>query len=53
MASTNNIDLLWILICAILVFMMQAGFMCIEAGATRSKNNINTSLKNICDFGCL
>lgn len=51
MASTNNIDLLWILICAILVFMMQAGFMCIEAGATRSKNNINTSLKNICDFG--
>ena len=31
--------------------MMQAGFMCIEAGATRNKNNINTALKNICDFG--
>ena len=30
---------------------MQAGFMCIEAGATRNKNNINTALKNICDFG--
>jgi len=44
-------DLLWILICAILVLMMQAGFMCIEAGATRNKNNINTALKNICDFG--
>jgi len=44
-------DLLWILICAILVLMMQAGFLCIEAGATRNKNNINTALKNICDFG--
>ncbi len=51
MSSTDNLDLIWILICAILVFMMQAGFMCIEAGATRSKNNINTALKNICDFG--
>tara|TARA_B100000029_G_scaffold338092_1_gene330323 strand:- start:1082 stop:2986 length:1905 start_codon:yes stop_codon:yes gene_type:complete len=30
---------------------MQAGFMCVEAGATRNKNNINTALKNICDFG--
>ena len=25
--------------------------MCIEAGSTRNKNNINTALKNICDFG--
>jgi len=46
-----TMDLLWILICAILVLMMQAGFLCIEAGATRNKNNINTALKNICDFG--
>ena len=51
MDQSNTIDLLWILICAILVLMMQAGFMCIEAGATRNKNNINTALKNICDFG--
>ncbi|MBJ90857.1 MAG: guanylate cyclase [Woeseia sp.] len=51
LTSADNLDLLWILICAILVFIMQAGFMCIEAGATRSKNNINTALKNICDFG--
>ena len=47
----NTVDLLWILICAILVFLMQAGFMCLEAGCTRNKNNINTALKNICDFG--
>ena len=51
MSQDIAMDLLWILICAILVLMMQAGFMCIEAGATRNKNNINTALKNICDFG--
>lgn len=51
MNDVERIDTLWILLCAILVFLMQAGFMCIEAGATRNKNNINTALKNICDFG--
>ena len=51
MTSVNSISILWILICAILVLVMQAGFLCIEAGATRNKNNINTALKNICDFG--
>ena len=51
MDQSHAMDLLWILNCAILVIMMQAGFMCIEAGATRNKNNINTALKNICDFG--
>ena len=45
------INNLWILVCAILVFLMQAGFLCIEAGAIRNKNNINTAIKNICDFG--
>jgi len=51
MQSAENIDILWILLCAILVFIMQAGFMCVEAGITRNKNNINTALKNISDFG--
>jgi len=51
MQSVERIDILWIILCAILVFLMQAGFMCVEAGATRNKNNINTALKNICDFG--
>ena len=31
-ANAANIDLLWMLICAVLVFMMQAGFMCLESG---------------------
>ena len=46
-ANAANIDLLWMLICAVLVFMMQAGFMCLESGIIRNKNNINVALKNI------
>ena len=46
-----NLDTFWLLICAILVFLMQAGFMCLESGLSRSKNNINVALKNITDFG--
>ena len=45
-----EIDILWILICAVLVFLMQAGFLCYEAGLTRQKNSINVALKNISDF---
>ena len=46
-----NLDIFWLLICAILVFIMQAGFMCLETGLSRSKNSINVALKNISDFG--
>jgi ammonium transporter len=30
---------------------MQAGFMCLESGFTRSKNSINVAAKNLADFG--
>ena len=46
-----NLDTFWLLICAILVFLMQAGFMCLETGLSRSKNSINVALKNVADFG--
>ena len=46
-----NLDTFWLLVCAILVFLMQAGFMCLESGLSRNKNNINVALKNITDFG--
>ena len=49
--NSKNINLLWMLICAVLVFMMQAGFMCLESGIIRNKNNINVALKNVSDFG--
>ncbi|MEM9539241.1 MAG: ammonium transporter [Cyanobacteria bacterium P01_E01_bin.42] len=44
-------DLQWLLVCAGLVFLMQPGFMCLESGLTRSKNNINVAVKNLADFG--
>ncbi len=44
------LDLAWVLLCAILVFMMQAGFTCLEAGTTRAKNSINVAVKNMGDF---
>jgi len=43
-------DMLWILVCAGLVFGMQAGFLCLESGLTRSKNAINVAIKNLTDF---
>ena len=46
-----NLDTFWLLICAILVFLMQSGFMCLESGLSRNKNSINVALKNITDFG--
>jgi ammonium transporter, Amt family len=45
------IDVLWVAFCAGLVFLMQAGFLCLESGLTRSKNSINVALKNLTDFG--
>jgi len=30
---------------------MQGGFLCLETGLTRNKNNINVAIKNITDFG--
>ncbi|WP_225901102.1 ammonium transporter [[Leptolyngbya] sp. PCC 7376] len=45
------IDIQWLLLCSGLVFLMQPGFMCLESGLTRSKNNINVALKNLIDFG--
>jgi Amt family ammonium transporter len=45
------VDTLWVIDCAILVFIMQAGFMCMESGLSRYKNSINVALKNAADFG--
>ena len=48
---SQNLDTLWVINCAILVFIMQAGFMCMESGLSRHKNSINVALKNASDFG--
>ena len=44
------IDTLWIIICALLVFFMQAGFGMVETGLVRSKNAGNVLMKNLIDF---
>ena len=48
--SHQPLDLLWIVTCAALVFLMQAGFLCLESGLTRNKNSINVAAKNVADF---
>lgn len=46
----ETIDILWVTLCSALVFMMQVGFLCLETGFTRSKNNVNVAVKNLVDF---
>jgi ammonium transporter, Amt family len=46
----HSMDYLWIVIAAALVFLMQAGFMAVEAGLSRAKNSINVAIKNVTDF---
>jgi Amt family ammonium transporter len=46
----TNLDYIWTLVCAALVFFMQAGFACVESGFTRAKNSINIMMKNLMDF---
>ena len=45
------VDTLWVLFCAFLVFFMNTGFGCIEAGFCRSKNTVNILAKNFVVFG--
>ena len=40
-------DTIWVLLAAILIFMMQMGFASVEAGFTRSKNTANILMKNL------
>ena len=48
--GTMSVDTLWVLLCACLVMVMQAGFTCLESGLVRAKNSINVALKNLIDF---
>ena len=47
---TEQLDTLWMLVAAVLVFFMQAGFAMVEAGFTRAKNASNIIMKNLMDF---
>lgn len=50
LTKVQTIDTLWVLIAAVLVFFMQAGFAMVEAGFTRAKNSSNIVMKNLMDF---
>ena len=50
MQDTYLFNSLFVLLAAVLVFLMQTGFACCEAGFSRAKNACNIWLKNFCDF---
>jgi Amt family ammonium transporter len=48
--GSSILDNFWVIVSAVLVFLMQPGFMCLESGLTRPKNSINVAIKNLADF---
>ncbi|WP_281613777.1 ammonium transporter [Flammeovirga sp. SubArs3] len=53
--STNNSplinqDTLWVLVCAILVFLMQAGFKTLETGLVKKEHKAGVGAKNLLDM---
>ncbi len=48
--KVSDLDTIWVLLAAYLVFFMQPGFAMLEAGLTRAKNAVNILAKNFMDF---
>jgi Amt family ammonium transporter len=48
----SELQVIWMAMCVMLVFFMQAGFALLESGASRAKNSINVLMKNYMDM-CL
>ncbi|PJZ70510.1 chemotaxis protein [Leptospira perolatii] len=46
----KDVDILWVVLSAALVFFMQAGFLMLETGLSRLKNTINVAVKNLTDY---
>ncbi|WP_020533769.1 ammonium transporter [Flexithrix dorotheae] len=46
----SNFDALWVLVAAGLVFLMQAGFKCLEVGLVRKKHIETVAMKNLIDW---
>lgn len=45
-----NVNYVWVIVTASMVFFMQAGFVMLEIGACRAKNTINIVMKSFLDF---
>lgn len=50
MTHDKMLDILWVLISAAFVMLMQGGFCFLECGLARAKNSINVAIKNLVDF---
>lgn len=50
MENATLLDILWIVIAAAMVMLMQGGFTLLETGLVRAKNSINVAIKNFVDF---
>jgi Amt family ammonium transporter len=48
-AAPENLEPSFVLCCAAVVFLMQAGFCLLESGMVRAKNSINVAVKNMLD----
>lgn len=48
-ATQTNLDYVWTIIAAALVFFMQAGFALLESGFSQAKNAVNIIMKNVMD----
>jgi len=49
-ATRTGVDVLFVLLGAVMVLAMHAGFAFLEAGTVRKKNQVNALVKIICDF---
>jgi len=47
--AQTNLNYVWTILAAALVFFMQAGFALLETGFTRAKNAVNIIMKNVMD----
>jgi ammonium transporter, Amt family len=47
--TKNQLDRFWVVIAAVLVFMMQAGFKAFEVGVVRRRHGDTTGIKNLVD----
>ena len=45
----NGLDTVWVVLCAALVFFMEAGFAALEAGFIHSRNSLNIIMKVLMD----
>ena len=45
-----GLDTVWVLLCAALVFFMEAGFAALEAGLIHSRNSLNIMMNGLIGF---